>query len=176
MSNSGHSLQGHRRACSTQSAVWADSAQVFGFGGPRAAAWAWVASKGRREGPEDRAVSLPGSFWQNTGGSGKQECENRYGVNLRFLTAGRVPDRLHAVAGAQPGRGHGTLAAPSSPPSPRLLTNLSAPGTEGAGPTGQGPGCQGTWAPGSLIPHLSGQLPPWGAWGVHALGQIKKER
>lgn len=62
----------------------------------------------------------------------------RYGVNPGLLTAGRDPDRLHAVAGAERGRGHGTLAAPSSPPSPCLLTHLSAPGTEGQVPQGRG--------------------------------------
>lgn len=94
----------------------------------------------------------------------------------QFLTGGRVPDRLHAVAGAQPGRGHGTLAAPSSPPSARLLTGLSAPGTEGQVPRGRGLAAREP-GPLALRSHASpGSSLPGEHGGVHALGQVKKER
>lgn len=58
------------------------------------------------------------------------------------------------MAGAEPGRGHGPQAAPSSPPHPRLPTDLSAPEPEGQSPQG------GAWLPGSLGPALDSPTSP----------------
>lgn len=90
--------------------------------------------------------------------------------DARFLTAGRDPDRPHAVAGAQSRRG--TQDSGSS-----ILPALSLPAGRpvrsrhrhrGAGPTGSlGSSASPPTAPGGSLP---------GEHGGHALGRVEEQR
>lgn len=109
------------------------------------------------EGPEDTAVSLTGPFWQNMlrkGGGKKQSVWAQVQGASSAPHSGKGPHQA-ACSGRrpEPGRAHGTLAGPSSPPSPRLLTDLSAPGTEGQFPQGRVLAAR-AWAPCSDPPPL----------------------
>lgn len=172
-STSGHSLQGHWRASSTHSVVWANSARIFGFGSPRTSAWARVASKGgsgsspqvrgpRGQSREPRWVFLA-----------EQEKEGKAG-SVGTSTGGcSVPHSRrgprHAVAGAQSPAGDTELWQ-LHPPHPLPACQLTCQLLKPRGTPHREPGFQ------RFNPLLLRAAPSLGSMGGHALGQVREER
>lgn len=101
----------------------------------------------RCESPEERA-SFGGTSKKGREGGERQELWGQGDSLVPHSQEGSPAGYTRwQVCRVETGRGYGTLAAPSSPPSPRLLTNLSAPGTEGQVPQGRGLAARESWAP-----------------------------